>query len=78
MGRVRTTYAMVAACIVRRKQCIQLGLNDPYAREWKSGGALPSVNSPLPVGMNSSEGAPAQAAYVLEQGEFAGCHYMLS
>lgn len=31
MGAVRTTFAMVAACIVRRKQLIDRGLEDPYA-----------------------------------------------
>ena len=30
MGAVRTTFAMVAACIVRRKQFIERGLEDPY------------------------------------------------
>lgn len=30
MGAVRTTFAMVAACIVRRKQLIDRGLEDPY------------------------------------------------
>ena len=31
MGAVRTTFAMVAACIVRRKQLIDRGLEDPYS-----------------------------------------------
>lgn len=31
MGAVRTTFAMVAACIIRRKQLMNLGLEDPYA-----------------------------------------------
>ena len=30
MGAVRTTFAMVAASIVRRKQLIDLGMPDPY------------------------------------------------
>ncbi|KAK0194057.1 inositol hexakisphosphate-domain-containing protein, partial [Armillaria mellea] len=30
MGAVRTTFAMVAACVVRRKQLISKGLPDPY------------------------------------------------
>lgn len=30
MGAVRTTFAMVAACIIRRKQLISKGLDDPY------------------------------------------------
>ncbi|KAF5391632.1 hypothetical protein D9757_002462 [Collybiopsis confluens] len=31
MGAVRTTFAMVAACVVRRRQIILRGLPDPYA-----------------------------------------------
>ncbi|TBU33470.1 inositol hexakisphosphate-domain-containing protein [Dichomitus squalens] len=31
MGAVRTTFAMVAACLVRRKQLIDRGLEDPYS-----------------------------------------------
>ena len=30
-GAVRTTFAMVAACILRRKQLIERGLDDPFA-----------------------------------------------
>lgn len=30
MGAVRTTFAMVAACIIRRKQLLNLGLPDPF------------------------------------------------
>lgn len=30
MGAVRTTFAMVAACIIRRKQLIVRGMDDPY------------------------------------------------
>ncbi|KZT67481.1 hypothetical protein DAEQUDRAFT_729142 [Daedalea quercina L-15889] len=30
MGAVRTTFAMVAACIIRRKQLIERGMGDPY------------------------------------------------
>ena len=30
MGAVRTTFAMVAACIIRRKQLIMHGMDDPY------------------------------------------------
>ena len=30
MGAVRTTYAMVAACIVRRKRVMELGWADPF------------------------------------------------
>lgn len=31
MGAVRTTFAMTAACLVRRKQLMLRGLPDPYA-----------------------------------------------
>jgi Inositol hexakisphosphate len=31
MGAVRTTYAMVAASLVRRRQLMVRGMNDPYA-----------------------------------------------
>lgn len=31
MGAVRTTFSMVAACILRRKQLIERGLEDPFA-----------------------------------------------
>ncbi|KAI0784287.1 inositol hexakisphosphate-domain-containing protein [Abortiporus biennis] len=42
MGAVRTTFAMVAACIIRRKQIISNGLDDPYAsRGHKSGISTP-------------------------------------
>ncbi|KAG6902829.1 hypothetical protein C0995_010714 [Termitomyces sp. Mi166 len=46
MGAVRTTFAMVAASLVRRKQLIALGLPDPYA------GQLPQIGS----ASNSSSG----------------------
>ena len=63
MGAVRTTYAMIAACIVRRKQCIEMGLGDPFARESRVGasstGMTPMGSSPIPH---------TQAAIVLEQG----------
>ncbi|KAL6297864.1 inositol hexakisphosphate-domain-containing protein [Sparassis latifolia] len=46
MGVVRTTFAMVAACIVRRKLLIARGMDDPYAGKIKSGTSTPS-NSQL-------------------------------
>ncbi|TFK90507.1 hypothetical protein K466DRAFT_660775 [Polyporus arcularius HHB13444] len=49
MGAVRTTFAMVAACIVRRKQVIDRGLEDPYSAKSvgsKSGVSTPSGMSP--------------------------------
>lgn len=62
MGAVRTTYAMVAACIVRRKQCIEMGLGDPYARENRGNGVSSAGMTPI-----GSPGAHNQATMVLEQ-----------
>ncbi|KAK0223506.1 inositol hexakisphosphate-domain-containing protein [Armillaria fumosa] len=43
MGAVRTTFAMVAACVVRRKQLICKGLTDPYpAKGFSSAGGTSS------------------------------------
>jgi hypothetical protein len=33
MGAVRTTFAMTAACLVRRRQLMLRGLPDPYANK---------------------------------------------
>ncbi|GJE96251.1 inositol hexakisphosphate-domain-containing protein [Phanerochaete sordida] len=44
-GAVRTTFAMVAACIVRRKQLIERGFDDPFpgrASSGRSGVSTPS------------------------------------
>ncbi|RDB25649.1 Paladin [Hypsizygus marmoreus] len=49
MGAVRTTFAMVAASIVRRKQLIDRGLPDPYASRPLALGSTPThsgVNTP--------------------------------
>ncbi|KAH9945040.1 inositol hexakisphosphate-domain-containing protein [Epithele typhae] len=45
MGAVRTTFAMVAACIVRRKQFIDRGLEDPYAPR-SSSRPVSGINTP--------------------------------
>ncbi|KAI0649419.1 inositol hexakisphosphate-domain-containing protein [Trametes meyenii] len=44
MGAVRTTFAMVAACIVRRKQLLDRGLEDPYAT--RSVGSRSGLSTP--------------------------------
>ncbi|KAJ7757743.1 inositol hexakisphosphate-domain-containing protein [Mycena maculata] len=44
MGAVRTTFAMVAASIVRRKQLISRGFPDPYAIK------NPASSTPIPIG----------------------------
>ncbi|KAI0925517.1 hypothetical protein AcV5_008233 [Taiwanofungus camphoratus] len=46
MGAVRTTFAMVAACIIRRKQVIAREMEDPYVG--KTVGLRPGVNTHLP------------------------------
>ncbi|KAJ7145106.1 inositol hexakisphosphate-domain-containing protein [Mycena crocata] len=48
MGAVRTTFAMVAASILRRKQLIVRGLADPYAMK-----ANP-ISTPVPIGTPTS------------------------
>ncbi|TFY82418.1 hypothetical protein EWM64_g1600 [Hericium alpestre] len=46
MGAVRTTFAMVAACLVRRRQLILRGMEDPYAMK---GLVTPSLSAAYPV-----------------------------
>ncbi|KAF8071749.1 inositol hexakisphosphate-domain-containing protein [Lyophyllum atratum] len=45
MGAVRTTFAMVAATLVRRKQLIALGMPDPYALKPPQLGSTPTASS---------------------------------
>jgi hypothetical protein len=47
MGAVRTTFAMTAACLVRRRQLMLRGLPDPYATKLLS--TTHSSNSPSGV-----------------------------
>ena len=70
MGAVRTTYAMVAACIVRRKQCIEMGLGDPFAKEWRATAPISSTGmvSGTPTGSSPGGHNHSQAAMILEQG----------
>ncbi|KAG8890787.1 hypothetical protein FRB98_004832 [Tulasnella sp. 332] len=56
MGAVRTTFAMTAACIIRRKQLILRGAPDPYAH----------VRSTAPSGISSGISTPSALA-TLEQ-----------
>ncbi|KAH9928428.1 inositol hexakisphosphate-domain-containing protein [Amylocystis lapponica] len=58
MGVVRTTFAMAAACIVRRKQLIARGLDDPY------GNRTPGTSTPVGLGSQPSN---ARLLQVLEQ-----------
>lgn len=58
MGAVRTTFAMVAASLVRRKQLISRGMPDPYATK------VPGIsNSPL----SSSPGTTTVSTVQLSQ-----------
>ncbi|TFK46087.1 hypothetical protein OE88DRAFT_1668241 [Heliocybe sulcata] len=70
MGAVRTTFAMVAASLIRRKQLIQAGLEDPYARRGIGSGPSASlvdgingISSPTrsPGGSPAPESRIAQA-----------------
>ncbi|KAG9104343.1 hypothetical protein FRC06_003389 [Ceratobasidium sp. 370] len=58
MGAVRTTFAMVAACLIRRKQLMARGLPDPFG---KAGAPTPDSGIATP--------AEIQAAVALEQVE---------
>jgi len=58
MGAVRTTYAMVAACLIRRKQYMSLGMRDPFLRQ---GRTPPPSLAATPGGL--------QAILALEQAE---------
>lgn len=53
MGAVRTTFAMVAACIVRRKQLINMGMADPYAVKPIGSNLIPISNSNSGSGVNT-------------------------
>ncbi|SRR5258706_1549060 len=59
MGAVRTTYAMVAACLIRRKQYMSLGMRDPFLKQ----GRTP------PSSLAASPGGFMQAVLALEQAE---------
>ncbi|KIR34499.1 hypothetical protein I352_02746 [Cryptococcus deuterogattii MMRL2647] len=49
MGVVRTTFAMCAAMLVRRKQLLLLGFEDPFASVTSSGFTTPSTMMPQAV-----------------------------
>lgn len=60
MGAVRTTFAMIAASLVRRKQLISRGMPDPYA--------LKPVNGPIPIsspGSNTPTSMPTESRILL-------------
>nr|GAT59369.1 predicted protein [Mycena chlorophos] len=66
MGAVRTTFAMVAACIVRRRQLIVRGLDDPYAMRGISSTPLP-IGTPTTNGFPSSQETESRLLQALEQ-----------
>ena len=47
MGAVRTTFAMVAASLVRRKQMLANGATDPYALKSPNGMVSSSPGTPV-------------------------------
>ncbi|KAI0317069.1 inositol hexakisphosphate-domain-containing protein [Amylostereum chailletii] len=57
MGAVRTTFAMTAACLLRRRQLMQKGLPDPFAPKTIStpSGSHPASGVSTPSGVVSSD-----------------------
>lgn len=47
MGAVRTTFAMVAASLVRRKQLMSMGLPDPYTIKTPAGNGITGSSTPI-------------------------------
>lgn len=47
MGAVRTTFAMVAALIIRRKQLVERGFRDPF-------GISPGPSNGVPAGADAA------------------------
>ncbi|KAJ6561916.1 inositol hexakisphosphate-domain-containing protein [Mycena capillaripes] len=66
MGAVRTTFAMVAASIVRRKQLIVRGLPDPYAMKNIAPGT-PPMRIGTPTGSPPSQETESRILQALEQ-----------
>ncbi|KAJ6610725.1 inositol hexakisphosphate-domain-containing protein [Mycena sp. CBHHK59/15] len=60
MGAVRTTFAMVAASIVRRKQLIVRSISDPYAMRG-------NVSTPIPIGTPTTSDTESRILQALEQ-----------
>ncbi|KAF8802506.1 hypothetical protein BYT27DRAFT_7196707, partial [Phlegmacium glaucopus] len=60
MGAVRTTFAMVAASLVRRKQMIDRGFPDPYA--------LKSMNNAIPISSSPGTGSPGTPTNLQTEG----------
>jgi hypothetical protein len=74
MGAVRTTFAMVAATIVRRKQLISRGVPDPYAPKHTNGTNPARPNSSgagTPAGHQSSARILQSLEQALSQQEYS-------
>ncbi|KAJ7249237.1 inositol hexakisphosphate-domain-containing protein [Mycena haematopus] len=68
MGAVRTTFAMVAASIVRRKQLIVRGLPDPYAMRQHNGPTTPArIGTPIAGTSSPSQETESRILQALEQ-----------
>ncbi|TFK28151.1 hypothetical protein FA15DRAFT_753712 [Coprinopsis marcescibilis] len=69
MGAVRTTFAMVAACLIRRKQLIAQGRPDPYAMRSYAPGGFPASSSPASgtPGSNTNSQLESRLMASLEQ-----------
>ncbi|KAF7336949.1 hypothetical protein MVEN_02131300 [Mycena venus] len=67
MGAVRTTFAMVAASIVRRKQLIVRGLPDPYAMKHNGLTTPVRVGTPTGVKQPPSQETESRILQALEQ-----------
>ncbi|KAJ7471451.1 inositol hexakisphosphate-domain-containing protein [Mycena galericulata] len=65
MGAVRTTFAMVAASIVRRKQLMVRGFPDPYTMKGTTSGTPLSIGTP--TGTPPSHDTEARIMQALEQ-----------
>lgn len=55
MGAVRTTYAMCAACLIRRRQLIRQGQPDPFCLEASSLTSKSRLTSPFGSGSSPHE-----------------------
>ncbi|KAF8734647.1 hypothetical protein AX14_003198 [Amanita brunnescens Koide BX004] len=72
MGAVRTTFAMVAASIVRRKQLIARGLPDPYAtKNHGNGGISISSGTSTPINHQSEARILQSLEHAISQQELS-------
>ncbi|KAF8623644.1 hypothetical protein AX17_007344 [Amanita inopinata Kibby_2008] len=67
MGAVRTTFAMVAASVVRRRQLIVRGMPDPYATKSYMSGSRPLSQSGAGTSAPTGQQTEARILQALEQ-----------